>query len=93
MVSSLGALLGVPMMVIRNILNIFHAKDVFDNKLRKIKTGADVRLEAIINLAKFGHEDNHDLPAQIRAFGQNIILYEEFANQTHYSINKTTKIS
>lgn len=84
MVSSLGALLACPMDVIRNIMDIFHGKDEFDNKLRKTKTGAVVRLEAIINLAKFGYEDNHDLPSQIKAFGENIIIYEEFANRAHY---------
>ena len=78
MVSSLGALLACPMDVIRNCMDIFHGKD------EKQKTGAVVRLEAIINLAKFGYEDNHDLPSQIKAFGENIIIYEEFANRAHY---------
>ena len=81
MVSSLGALLACPMDVIRNIMDIWHDKK---SELRKTKTGAVVRLEAIINLAKFGYEDNHDLPSQIKAFGENIIIYEEFANRAHY---------
>ena len=78
MQSNLGSLMGLPTELLKNVLDIFHGKD------------AEVRLTSIIKIAKFAYDtDNDALPKKIKTFGQNVILYAECANKTHYSINKT----
>ena len=89
---SFAALMGLPTELIKNILNIFHGQDEFskEDPSKHIKIGAEIRLEAVMNLAKFAFEDNQELPEQIKQFGMNIILYQAAANKTHSSVDRTS---
>ena len=88
MESNLGSLMGLPTELLKNVLLIFHGTDVYDkDNVTKIKSGAEIRLEAIIKIAKYAFEDNDDLPKKIKTFGDDIILYAEYANRAHYSID------